>query len=176
MTDDALRYPIGRFVRPLDVTDSARAAYIARLAALPAELRAAVDGLDETQRNTPYRDDGWTVRQVVYHLGDSHLNCLARLMLGLTEQTPTIRVYDERAWVQVGDGAGDSIDEALAFIDVLHARLVRVARTVTAAHGARTLVHPENGSLSIDVLLALYAWHGAHHVAHITALRTRRGW
>lgn len=176
MTDDALRYPIGRFVRPLIVTDSARADSIAQIAALPSQLRAAVDGLDESQRNTPYRDGGWTVRQVVYHVGDSHLNCLARLMLGLTEETPTIRVYDESGWVQVGDAAGDSIDDALAFIDVLHARLVRVARTVTAAHGARMIVHPDNGPLSLDVLLALYAWHGAHHVAHITALRTRSGW
>lgn len=176
MTDDLLRYPIGRFVRPADVTDASRAEYIAQLAALPAQLRAAVQDLDDAQCDTPYRDGGWTVRQVVYHLGDSHLNCLARLMLGLTEEAPTIRAYDESAWVQVGDAAGDSIPEALEFITVLHARLVRVARTVTAAHGARTIVHPDNGPLSIDVLLALYAWHGAHHVAHITRLRARRGW
>jgi uncharacterized damage-inducible protein DinB len=176
MIDESLRYPIGRFVRPDHVTDAYRAECIAQLAALPAHLRAAVQGLDEAQQHTPYRDGGWTVRQVVYHVGDSHLNCLARLMLGLTEEAPTIRAYDESAWVQVGDAAGDTINDALAFIDVLHARLVRVARTITAAHGARTIVHPENGPLSIDVLLALYAWHGAHHVAHITALRTRRGW
>ncbi len=176
MTNDSLRYPIGRFVRPVNATDASRAECIAQLAALPAQLRAAVHGLDAAQRDTPYRDGGWTVRQVVYHLGDSHLNCLARLMLGLTEEAPTIRVYDESAWVQVGDAAGDSIDEALEFLDVLHARLVRVARTVTAVTGDRTIVHPENGSLSLDVLLALYAWHGAHHVAHITELRARRGW
>lgn len=176
MTTDSLRYPIGRFVRPAHVTDAARAECVTQLAALPVQLRAAVRGLDAAQRDTPYRDGGWTVRQVVYHLGDSHLNFLARLMLGLTEDAPTIRAYDESGWVQVGDAAGDSIDDALEFIDVLHARLVRVARTVTAAHGARTIVHPENGPLSLDVLLALYAWHGAHHVAHITELRARRGW
>lgn len=176
MTNDLLRYPIGPFVRPARVADSARAEYVTQLAALPAELRAAVHGLNDAQCDTPYRDGGWTVRQVVYHLGDSHLNCLARLMLGLTEEAPTIRAYDESSWVQVGDAADDSINDALDFVTVLHARLVRVARTVTSAHGARTILHPDNGPLSIDVLLALYAWHGAHHVAHITALRARRGW
>jgi len=176
MTDDALRYPIGRFVRPMSLTDAARAEHIAQLAALPVQLRRAVQGLDEVQRDTPYRDGGWTVQLVVYHLGDSHLNCFARLMLGLTEESPTIRAYDESAWVQVGDAAGGSMHDALDFITVLHARLVRVARTITAAHGARTIVHPDNGPLSLDVLLALYAWHGAHHVAHITELRARRGW
>jgi uncharacterized damage-inducible protein DinB len=176
MNDESLRYPIGRFERPANVTDASRAECIAQLAAIPAQLHAAVHGLDDAQQHTPYRDGGWTVRQVVYHLGDSHLNCLARLMLGLTEEAPVIRVYDESAWVQVGDAAGDTMDEALEFITVLHARLVRVARTVTTTTGARTIVHPENGPLSIDVLLALYAWHGAHHVAHIAGLRARRGW
>lgn len=176
MTHDDLRYPIGRFERPVHSDDATRAEWVAQLAAMPAQLRAAVHGLHDAQLETPYRDGGWTVRQVVYHLGDSHLNCLARLMLGLTEHAPTIRPYDEGAWVQAGAAAGDTIDESLEFVRVLHARLVRVAGTVTAERGARTIVHPDNGALSIDVLLALYAWHGAHHVAHITALRTRRGW
>jgi uncharacterized damage-inducible protein DinB len=176
MMHDALRYPIGRFVAPTQISDESRAEAIAQLAALPSQLRAAVQGLDAAQLDTPYRDGGWTVRQVVYHVGDSHLNCLARLMLGLTEDRPVIRPYDESAWVQVGDEASEPIADALEFVTVLHARLVRVARTITAERGARLIVHPDDGPRSLDVLLALYAWHGAHHVAHITALRARRGW
>lgn len=173
--DEALRYPIGRFVRPAETTDAERDDSVARLAALPAHLRAAVAGLDDAQLDTPYRPGGWTVREVVQHIGDSHVNAYVRLALGLTEDTPMIRPYDENAWVRLAPG-GQPLDAMLGFVDALHARFVALARTVEATRGARCIVHPESGTFTLDVLLALYAWHGAHHVAHITALRAREGW
>jgi hypothetical protein len=176
VSDDPLRYPIGRFSRPDHVSAADRAASVAQLAALPATLRASVDGLGAAQLDTPYRDGGWTVRQVVQHLGDSHLNAYARLALGLSEASPVIRVYDENAWVRLGTEAGEPLDDLLAFVDRLHRRFVALARTVDDPRGARDIVHPDRGRFTIDALLALYAWHGAHHVAHITSLRARRGW
>jgi hypothetical protein len=135
-----------------------------------------VDGLDAAQLDTPYRDGGWTVRQVVQHVGDSHLNAYARLALGLSEDAPVIRPYDENAWVRLGSEAGEPIDDPLAFTDLPHRRFVALARAVDDARDTREIVHPESGRFTIDVLLARCAWHGAHHVAHITSLRARRGW
>ncbi len=176
MTDDTLRYPIGRFTAPTTVTPAQRAEHVARLERLPAQLRASVHGLSDAQLDTPYREGGWTVRQVVQHIGDSHLNCLVRLALGLSETAPVIRPYDEDAWVRLGDAAAQPLDDQLAFVDVLHRRLVALARTVTDEGGARPIVHPDMGTFSVNVLLALYAWHADHHVAHITGLRARHGW
>jgi hypothetical protein len=176
MSDDLLRFPIGRFRAPDAITPVQRAEHVARLAQLPARLRASVDGLSDAQLDTPYREGGWSVRQVVQHIGDSHLNCLVRLALGLSEASPVIRPYDEDAWVRLGDAAAQPLDDQLAFVDVLHRRLVALARTVDDARGARLIVHPESGTFSVDVLLALCAWHADHHVAHITSLRTRNGW
>ncbi len=176
MTDDTLRYPIGRFTAPDALSAKARAALVDRLAALPAALRQAVAGLDDAQLDTPYRDGGWTVRQVVAHVGDSHLNCVVRLLLALTEARPTIRPYDEGAWVEVMDRAALPLESLLHFVDVVHERLVAVARTVDDAAGARPWVHPDSGAHTVDGLLANYAWHGDHHVAHITRLRARHGW
>ena len=176
MTTDDLRFPIGRFTGVSEYSADDRAAAVARLRALPGALRAAVHGLDDTQLDTPYREGGWTVREVVLHIGDSHLNALSRLMLALTEVRPSIRVYDENAWVRVAAAAAPAIEPALAFVEVLHARFAAVADTVDHASGARELVHPENGPSTVNRLLALYAWHGDHHVAHITRLRERRGW
>ncbi len=173
---ETLRYPIGRFAKPARVSDAERAILVARLRALPGALRKAVDNLDAQQQDTPYRDDGWTVRQVVFHLGDSHANFLIRLKLGLTEDRPTIRPYDENLWLTTGDAVASSIEDSLSFVDALHHRIHSIAVSVDATLGARTLVHPENGEFTVDQLLANYAWHGDHHVAHITALRTRRGW
>jgi hypothetical protein len=176
MTTDDLRYPIGRFVAPSSTSASDRASAVARLRALPASLRVAVAGLDAAQLDTPYREGGWTVRDVVQHLGDSHLNALARVMLALTEERPVVRLYDETAWVRVGTTASYTIEHALAFMDALQVRLADVADTVDHALGARELEHPQSGIFTLDRLLALYAWHGDHHVAHITRLRERRGW
>jgi len=172
---DALRYPIGRFDKPVRVSDAERAAHVARLRALPSALRAAVQGLHADQLNTPYRDGGWTVRQVAFHLGDSHVNFLMRLKLGLTEHRPIIRPYDQNQWLATGDALSSTIEESLAFVDALHQRLNAVTSSVDATSGARTIVHPETGESTVDQLLAMYAWHGDHHVAHITALRARHG-
>jgi len=174
MTD--LRYPIGELQFTEPVTAEARAARVVAIAAAPARLRAAVDGLDEAQLDTEYRPGGWTVRQVVHHIPDSHLNAYTRLKLALTEEHPTIRPYDEAAWATLPDSAGP-IASSLGLLDHLHARWVALLRALPAAAFGRTLYHPESRSvLSIDRLTATYAWHGEHHIAHITSLRTRRGW
>lgn len=174
--NEALRYPIGRFEKPGVISDDERAELVRRLREMPLALRAATRGLTAQQQDTPYRDGGWTVAQVVFHLGDSHANFLIRLKLGLAEERPTVRPYDENAWLTTGDALSSTVDESLAFVDALHRRLDRIASAVDASRGARTLLHPESGEFTIDQLLANYAWHGEHHVAHITALRARRGW
>lgn len=177
MTDSDLRYPIGRFQR--SATPPApfeRVAMIDRVAALPSALRQALDGLTEAQLDTPYRDGGWTVRQVAHHLPDSHLNAYIRLKLALTETHPTIKPYDEVAWAQLPDVVKTPVGNALALVDALHARFVTLWRTLGDAEFARPLKHPVSGDMRVDTLLALYAWHGDHHVAHITHLRARHGW
>lgn len=176
--DQDLRYPIGRFRRPTDVTAAERAAFIEAIASTPAALREAVRGLDHRQLDTPYRPDGWTVRQVVHHLPDSHLNAYVRLKLAFTEVEPTIKPYDEAKWAALPDSRSALVPESLALLEALHARWVFLLRAMAPADFARTLVHPEHpGSpMTLDVQLAIYAWHGRHHVAHITALRERMGW
>ncbi len=173
-----LRYPIGRFQRPADVTADERAAFIETVAGTPAALREAVRGLDDAQLDTPYRPGGWTVRQVVHHVPDSHLNSYVRFKLALTEREPAIKPYDEKAWAELPDGRSGLVAESLALLDALHARWVYLLRAMTPADFARTVVHPEHPEMpmTLDVMLALYAWHGRHHVAHITALREREGW
>jgi hypothetical protein len=175
MTDD-LRFPIGRFERPAAVAAPERAALIARIAAAPAALRAAAAGLTEAQFDTPYREGGWTVRQVVHHVPDSHMNAYVRLKLGLTEDAPVIKPYDEDRWARLSDTARTPVTTSLALLDALHERWVIVWRGMADADFSRTVQHPESGVLRLDVLLALYAWHGDHHVAHITRLRERHGW
>jgi uncharacterized damage-inducible protein DinB len=174
MTD--LRYPIGPFVTPAALTPSERAAAIDRIAAAPAALRRAVAGLGPAQLDTPYRDGGWAVRQVVHHVPDSHLNAYIRFKLGLTEEQPTIKPYDQQRWAQLPDTATVPVDVSLTLLEALHVRWVALLRGMSAADFARTVVHPEMGTLSLDQTLALYAWHGEHHTAHVTALRARRGW
>lgn len=170
------RYPIGVFAKPGTLTPSERAALADRIGALPAALRSAVRGLSAEQLDTPYRDHGWTVREVVHHVGDSHANALTRFKLALTEERPTVRPYDENAWLHTADIAATSVEQALEYVDEIHRRIHALARVLTAEQGARRLLHPESGELTLDDLLANYAWHGDHHVAHITALRTARGW
>jgi uncharacterized damage-inducible protein DinB len=173
-----LRYPIGRFVRPGDVTAAERAQSIDVVAGTPAALREAARGLDDSQLDTPYRPDGWSVRQVIHHLPDSHLNAYVRFKLALTEVEPTIRPYDEAAWAALPDGRSPLVAESLALLDALHVRWVYVLRAMDAPEFARRLLHPEHpqAPMTLDTMLALYAWHGRHHVAHITALRERMGW
>ncbi len=170
------RYPIGRFALDPSVTDAKRQGWIARLDATPAKVRAAVIGLSIPQLDTPYRDGGWTPRQVVHHLVDSHFNALCRLKLALTESNPTIKPYDEAAWARLSDYRLEPV-VSLALLDGVHARFVAVWRACGPADWTRTFHHPDHGKdLSLDWLLQFYVWHGEHHVAHITSLRERMGW
>jgi hypothetical protein len=172
----SLQYPIGQLDVPATVTPALRAGWIDTIAAAPVRLRAAVAGLQDPQLDTPYRPGGWTVRQVVHHLPDSHLNAYIRCKLALTEEHPTVKPYDEARWAELPDSAGP-IDESLGLLDHLHARWVALLRALPDGAFARTCFHPgSQQSLTITRLVAIYAWHGAHHVAHITELRRREGW
>jgi uncharacterized damage-inducible protein DinB len=172
MTDP--RYPVGKFNYLGVATPDQRAASIREIAIAPAALRAAVNGLDDRQLDTPYRPGGWTVRQVVHHVPDSHLNAYCRFKLALTEENPTIKAYDEAAWANVADTARTPIDVSLALLDALHQRWVVLLESMTAADFARTLHHPERGAITLDWMLQLYAWHGRHHVGHVTMLKAER--
>lgn len=175
MTSD-LRYPIGRWVYPEHApTDEVERA-IARISALPRAMRRATDGLTSDQLETPYRPGGWTVRQVVHHVPDSHLNAYVRTKLALTEDDPVIRPYDEQRWAMLADTARTPIDTSLALLDALHERWVTLLRQCGSAEFERPLRHPESGSLTLGLLIMQYGWHGDHHVAHITRLREREGW
>jgi len=175
MTD--LRYPIGKFEAPTGpLAQDQRAAMIDQIAAAPEALRKAVAGLTAAQLDTPYRDGGWTVRQVVHHLPDSHLNAYVRFKLALTEDEPTIKPYDQERWADLPDGRTGSVEVSLAILEGLHERWVRLLRSLGPAEFARKLNHPEMGILDLDYLAAMYAWHGKHHTAHVTALRDRKGW
>ena len=170
------RYPIGKYEQPKDVTPALRQKAIEAIAATPAKFRAAVKGLDDSQLDTPYREAGWTVRQVVHHVPDSHLNAYVRLKLALTEEQPTIKPYKEARWAELADTKATPVEVSLALLDSLHDRWVRLWRSMSAGDFAKTLVHPEHGVRTVDWLLFLYAWHGGHHTAHITTLRERKGW
>ena len=171
------RYPIGRFTPVTPSTDALRRDGLEELSALPARMRAAVAGLNDAQLDTPYRPEGWTVRQVVHHVPDSHMNAYIRLKLALTEETPTIKPYDEQTWAQLAD-ARMPVDVSLRLLEGVHARWVVLYREMQPKHFARTFVHPEypDAPRTLDWLLQLYAWHSRHHVAHITSLRERQGW
>lgn len=171
-----LRYPIGKFSFPQSTTASQREQWIADIAASPAKLRAAVAGLTPQQLETPYRDGGWTVRQVVHHVPESHMNAYIRFKLALTENEPTVKPYDESAWAKLPDVPGTPIETSLALLDALHDRWVRVLRLIEGADWNRTFRHPEIGIVKLEGNLALYSWHGKHHTAHITSLRDRMKW
>jgi uncharacterized damage-inducible protein DinB len=174
MTD--LRYPIGPLTYDPDSTADKRRTWIRQIAETPAALRAAVAGLDTAQLETPYRQDGWTVRQVVHHVPESHMNAYVRFKLALTEDNPTIKPYDEAAWSLTPDTARTPIDVSLSMLEALHTRWVLLLESLGPAAFARPLLHPENGPMTVDRLLQLYAWHGRHHTAQITGLRARQGW
>ena len=173
---DDLRYPVGRFQPVRSLSPDQRRTAIDTIAAAPSHLRAAVRGLDERQLDTPYRPEGWTVRQVVHHLPDSHLNAYARTKLALTEEAPRVFAYDEAAWATLEDSRTTPVETSLTLLEAVHDRWVRLFRAMTPADFARTLIHPENGEMTLDQLLALYQWHSLHHVAQITRLRARSGW
>lgn len=176
--EDALRYPTGRFSRPrVPLTDIQRRQMIDVIARTPADLHAAVRGLSDAQLDTPYRPGGWTARQVVHHVPDSHMNAFIRCKLALTEDVPTIKPYDEAAWARLADARDTPIETSLTLLATLHDRWVLLLRAMTAADFGRTLKHPDwDAPMSLDTLLALYSWHGPHHIAHITTLKHRQGW
>jgi uncharacterized damage-inducible protein DinB len=168
-----LRYPIGKFERPEAITESQRRALIDAIAEAPVHLVSAVARLTPSQLDTPYRPGGWTVRQLAHHIPDSHMNAYVRFKLALTESEPTIKPYEEARWAELGDVATTPVETSLALLDNLHKRWVALLRSLTPADWARKFRHPEMGAMSLDQNLALYAWHGKHHVAHITELRKK---
>jgi uncharacterized damage-inducible protein DinB len=172
-----LRYPVGKFNRPgSTLTADERHSLIGQIAATPARMREAVAGLTESQLDTPYRDGGWTVRQVVHHVPDSHMNAYTRVKLALTEEQPTIKPYDEAAWAKLNDVRDTPIETSLVLLETLHSRWDTILRAMTDADFERRLIHPDHGVMTLDALIAMYAWHGRHHVGHITSLRSRSGW
>ena len=171
-----LRYPIGRFEYKSENTEDQRREYIDRIERTPGRLRAAVEGLTLAQLDTAYRPGGWTVRQLVHHVADSHLNSVTRFRLALTEDGPTVKGYDQERWAELADSRTAPVEVSLTLLESLHRRWVLLLRSLTAADFARSFVHSELGPVTLDGNLALYAWHGDHHTAHITALRARMGW
>ena len=177
MTDrlDDLRFPIGRFSPPASSTAGVRAAQIQTLRLLPECLSAAVSGLNDSQLDTPYREGGWTVRQVVHHVPDSHANSYVRFKLALTEDWPTIKPYDEAAWANLADSRLP-VDVSLSLITALHARWVVLLESLSEEDFQKGYNHPEQGRCNLATVLALYDWHSRHHTAHIASLRARQGW
>lgn len=174
MTD--FRYPIGKFEPQKSFTDEQRITFIQHIADAPRHLRNAVTGLSEAQLNTPYREGGWTVRQVVHHVPDSHLNAYIRFKLALTEHEPAIKTYEEHLWAELHDARTAPIETSLTLLESLHKRWVMFLQSLKLEDFEKTFRHPENGILKTGFLLQLYAWHGRHHIAHITGLRERMGW
>ena len=170
------RYPVGTFSMPASITPVMRQAAIGEIAGAPAKVRSAVAGLTDAQLETPYREGGWSVRQVVHHIADSHLNAYIRLRLALTETEPTIKPYQEADWAKLEDAQHAPVEISLKLLEPLHDRWVWLLRTVTPEQYARPLRHPEAGLKNVDWLLCMYAWHGRHHTAHITELRKQKGW
>ena len=170
------RYPIGNYEMPAQITPELRAGAILEIASTPGKVRAAVNGLSEAQLDTPYRDGGWTVRQVVHHVPDSHINAYIRWRLALTESEPTIKPYEESAWAKLEDAAHAPVEVSLRLLEPLHERWVHLLHSVKSEQFARTFRHPDHGVRTLDWMLFLYAWHGKHHTAHITELRKQKGW
>jgi hypothetical protein len=172
-----LRYPIGKFRRPeAALSDDQRREFIAVIEQTPAHLASAVKNLKLEQLDTPYRPGGWTVRQLVHHVPDSHMNAYVRMKLALTEDVPTIKPYDEARWAELSDSK-TPIEPSLAILENLHKRWVLLLKSLTTSDWSRKYGHPEwSKPMSLDDTLALYAWHGKHHVAHITTLRERNSW
>ncbi|PLS01853.1 YfiT family bacillithiol transferase [Neobacillus cucumis] len=169
------RYPIGKFDFNGEMTNEVTNGWIKEMEELPGLLRDAVKNLSNEQLDTPYRSGGWTVRQVVHHLADSHMNAYARFKLALTEETPTIKPYEEGKWAELPDSQLP-IEVSLSLIDSLHKRLVSLLYHLKAEDLKKTFMHPESGEVSVGKNIGLYAWHGRHHLAHITSLSSRKGW
>jgi hypothetical protein len=171
-----LRYPIGKMDQTPSLSPEERQKRIDRIAAAPQILRQAVTGLTEAQLDTPYRPGGWTVRQVVHHVADSHMNASVRFRLAFTEDNPTVKTYEEGDWANLHDANSAPVQVSLSLLDSLHERLVALLRNTPAASFARTVNHPDNGPMTADMLVSMYSWHGDHHTAHVTGLRNRMKW
>ncbi len=174
MTDP--RYPIGKFSYPGPLTPEQKNQFLDDIEQTPARLRVAVRGLSGPRLDTPYREGGWTVRQVAHHIPDSHMNSYIRFKLALTEDSPIIKPYQEDRWAELPEAKQAPIEVSLALLDSLHRRWILVLRNLTDADWQRTFRHPELGPMTLEKTLALYSWHGRHHVAHITRLREQQGW
>jgi uncharacterized damage-inducible protein DinB len=170
------RYPIGKFNGQPPANQQERERFLNDIEETPAKLRTAVAGLSEQQLNTPYREGGWTVKQVVHHVPESHMNSYIRFKLALTENEPTIKPYAEDLWARLPDVPATPIETSLTLLDSLHQRWVTLLRLLKPEDWKQTFRHPDIGLMTLDKNLALYSWHGRHHVAHITALRERMGW
>jgi hypothetical protein len=171
-----LRYPIGKFRIPDETQPGDLDQWVAGIAGAPEALRAAVSGLTPKQLDTPYREGGWTVRQVIHHVADSHMNAYIRFRLALTEDAPTIKTYKEALWAELHDAKSAPVEVSLGLIDALHARWTELMRSMQESDWDRTFHHPDLGPMKLKRNAALYSWHGRHHVAHITGLRQRSGW
>ncbi len=171
-----LRYPIGKYQAPANIDHAQRQLWISNIASLPSELAAAVAGLNDQQLDTPYRDGGWTVRQVIHHVADSHMNSTIRFRWALTEDEPLINAYEEQLWAELPDAKTLPVEVSLDLLSSLHARWTDLLRHMTEADFKRRLRHPVSGETSLDKMLGLYAWHGHHHTAHISTLRERMDW
>lgn len=170
------RYPIGPFSPDENPTPETRNRHIEEIASLPARMRKALSGLSPEQLDTPYRDGGWTLKQVAHHVPDSHMNAYIRCKLALTENVPTIKPYDEAAWARLKDSEASSIEVSLSLLEALHIRWVNLLRAMKPEDFQRKFNHPESGVQSLDRVVALYDWHGNHHLAHITMTREKMKW
>lgn len=173
---DEVRYPVGDFAIDPEVTVAKRKRWLAQMAELPQRLAAALSGLDDRQLDVPYREGGWTPRQVVHHLADAHMNGFVRFKLALTEDRPPIKTYEEARWAETADGRDAPAETSLRLLTALHERWIILLESLPEARFACAFRHPQRGVMTIDKAIQLYAWHGIHHTAHITALRARRGW
>ena len=174
---DDLRYPIGKFdMGKGSSSDDERKRLIDAIAELPERLRQALTGLNGKQLDTPYREGGWNARQLTHHLADSHMNAYVRYKLALTEDNPNVKPFNEAAWAELADSRITPIDVSLALVEHLHARWVVLLRSLKPQDWERKLTHPEVGIMSLDTMLSMYAWHGAHHLAHISQMRQRNRW
>lgn len=171
-----LRYPIGKFAPPENPSEADRKRWIEDIRVLPGLIRRATEGLSDEQLDTPYREGGWSVRQVVHHLADGHLHAYTRLRLALTEETPRIKPFDENLWAELPDARTGPVEDSLSLLDGLHGRWAGLLETMSERDWNRAFDHPESGHYPLDRLHAYFAWHGRHHVAHIVNLRKRNGW
>ncbi len=173
---DKVRYPVGDFGVDPDVTGSKRQRWLQQMAEMPERLAAAVNGLDDWQLGTPYREGGWTLRQVVHHLADAHVNGFVRFKLALTEDLPPIKTYEETLWAETADGREAPVEVSLRLLTALHQRWMILLASLSEPQFGCAFSHPQRGLMTIDKAIQLYAWHGIHHTAHVTSFRARRGW